>query len=103
MFVCVLCAMCAMCSELESNASFANVFVFQHTHTLAFICKFSTSPISNMHVNCLYSQMNRDGREIEINVCKNKGRVSTDYSRGAVTMLFKSNVSCGNSGKQTTI
>lgn len=65
----------------------------------------ATSSAPHWHINYsiwMYSfQINRDGKEIEINVCKNKGRVETDYAQSAVKLFFKSNASCGSGGKQT--
>lgn len=41
-------------------------------------------------------QINRDNKEIELNVCNNDGRVETDYAQSAVKMLFKANATCGS-------
>lgn len=41
-------------------------------------------------------QINRDNKEIELNVCNNDGRVETDYAQSAVKMFFKANATCGN-------
>lgn len=43
-------------------------------------------------------QINYQEKPLEIDLCKSKGRIETDYSQGAVMLFFDVKAPCGKDG-----